>query len=141
MESFQNLDEKQKSFDIQIHVGIPNEFERKAPYAVCVTAGIEATKVSPSWIEKSYNIDKIVVPSNFSKWVFENTFFEGQNKQTNQKVRVGCGTPVEVVSYPVRLKDSTIELDLKDDFNFLCVAQWGIRKNFENTVKWLLDEF
>ena len=141
VESFQNLDEKQRSFDIQIHVGIPNEFERKAPYAVCVTAGIEATKVSPSWIEKSYNIDKIVVPSNFSKWVFENTFFEGQNKQTNQKVRVGCGAPVEVVSYPVRLKDSTIELDLKDDFNFLCVAQWGIRKNFENTVKWFLDEF
>ena len=28
-------------YDAQIHVGIPNEFEKKAQYSVCVTAGIE----------------------------------------------------------------------------------------------------
>lgn len=142
VEKFQSLTEEQKNFDIHIHVGIPNEFERKAPYAVCVTAGIEATKVSPSWIQKSYEMDKIIVPSKFSKWVFENTFYDGQNKETNQQMRVGCGAPVDVVSYPVRSRIGTeIDLDLKDDFNFLCVAQWGTRKNLENTIKWFMDEF
>ena len=139
--NFQNLPEDNQNFDIHIHVGIPNEFKRKAPYAVCVTAGIEATKVAPSWIEKSYEMDKIIVPSNFSKWVFENTFFDGTNKENGQQVRVGCGAPVSVVSYPVRLTDATIDIDFEDDFNFLCVAQWGIRKNLENTIKWFLEEF
>lgn len=139
---FQQLSEENQKFDIHIHVGIPNEFERKAPYAVCVTAGIEATKVAPSWIEKSYKIDKLIVPSNFAKWVFENTFYEGQNSDTKEKMRIGCAAPVEVVSYPVReYHNNSIELDLKEEFNFLCVAQWGIRKNLENTIKWFLQEF
>ena len=29
------------NFDIQVHVGIPNEFQKKAKHSVCVTAGIE----------------------------------------------------------------------------------------------------
>jgi len=140
---FQNLKEDQAgNFDVHIHIGIPNEFTRKAPYAVCVTAGIEATKVSPSWVQKTYEMDKVIVPSNFSKWVFENTFYDGENSETKQPIRLGCGAPVEVVSYPVReYEDSPIKLGLKDEFNFLCVAQWGIRKNLENTIKWFLQEF
>ena len=139
---FQQLDDNHKKFDIHIHVGIPNEFERQAPYAVCVTAGIEATKVAPSWIKKSYEMDKIVVPSKFSKWVFENTFYDGQDSESKKQMRVGCGAPVEVVSYPVRNHgQSTIELELDKDFNFLCVAQWGVRKNLENTIKWFMEEF
>lgn len=139
---FQELPEDNQKFDIHIHVGIPNEFTRGAPYAVCVTAGIEATKVAPSWIKKSYDIDKIIVPSNFAKWVFENTFYDGENSETKQQMRVGCGSPVEVVSYPVREhSNNSIELDLKDEFNFLCIAQWGIRKNLENTIKWFMEEF
>lgn len=139
---FQALQESQHNFDIHVHIGIPNEFQRKAPYAVCVTAGIEATKVSPSWIKKSYEMDKLIVPSNFSKWVFENTFYDGEDQENNQKLRVGCGAPVEVVSYPVRERHgNVIDLDLKDEFNFLCIAQWGTRKNLENTIRWFLSEF
>ena len=139
---YQNLPEENHNFDIHIHVGIPNEFERKAPYAVCVTAGIEATKVSPSWIKKSYEMDKLIVPSNFSKWVFENTFYDGESQETKERMRVGCGAPVEVVSYPVReYSGNKIDLDLEHDFNFLCVAQWGIRKNLEKTIKWFMQEF
>lgn len=139
---FQSLPDDQKNFDVHIHVGIPSEFSRKAPYAVCVTAGIEATKVAPAWIQKSYEMDKLIVPSNFSKWVFENTFYDGENKETNQQVRVGCGAPVEVVSYPVREgRNTSIDLDLKDEFNFLCIAQWGIRKNLVDTIRWFVSEF
>ena len=31
--------------------------------------------------------------------------------------------------------------DFEFEFNFLTVAQWGPRKNLENTIKWFLDEF
>ena len=46
-------------FDIHIHVGIPNEFERKARRAICITAGIETDRVSADWIIKTNKeIDK-----------------------------------------------------------------------------------
>ena len=139
---FQVLDEKSKNFDVHIHIGIPVEFTKKAPYSVCVTAGIEATKIAPEWIKKSYEMNKIIVPSNFAKWGFENTFYTAQDEK-GQQFKAGCGAPVEVVSYPVREYGNHVdlELELKDDFNFLCVAQWGIRKNVENTILWFLEEF
>jgi glycosyltransferase involved in cell wall biosynthesis len=34
-----------------------------------------------------------------------------------------------------------LNIDFEHDFNFLTVAQWGPRKNLENTVKWFMDEF
>ena len=141
VEKYQNNTED-LVYDIQIHVGIPSEFTKKAQHSVCVTAGIESTKISPLWIEKSYEIDKIIVPSEFSKWVFENTFYDAQ-KETGEKFRVGCGAPVEVVSYPVKTFKNTpdLGLDFKNDFNFLTVAQWGIRKNLENCIYWFLEEF
>jgi len=135
-------DSDDKHFDIQIHVGIPNEFERKANYCVCVTAGVETTKVSPNWIEKSYSIDKIVVPSEFSKWVFENTNYTTKDNSGNE-IQAGCGAAVSVVPYPVRTleKDENFNLDLEYDDNFLIVAQWALRKNLDNTIKWFLEEF
>ncbi len=139
---FQNEAPKEnKNYDVQIHVGIPNEFERKASYCVCVTAGIEATKVSPNWIQKSYEIDKIIVPSNFSKWVFENTFYDAQNEEGKQ-FRIGCGAAVDTVNYPFKeYSGPSLGLQLEHDFNFLNVAQWGTRKNLQNCINWFLDEF
>lgn len=129
-------------FDIHIHVGIPNEFTAKAPHSVCVTAGIETTKVSPAWIQKTHEMTQLVVPSEFSKWVFENTKYDMQD-QEGKAINVGCGAPVKVVNYPVTTleKDNNFSIDLEHDFNFLIVAQWGIRKNLPNTLKWFLEEF
>ena len=140
---YQTLPEDNRKFDIHVHVGIPIEYTKKAPYSICVTAGIEATKVAPEWIEKSYEMSKIIVPSNFAKWGFENTFYQAENPETKEQFKVGCGAPVEVVSYPVKeyKHESDLDLDLETEFNFLCVAQWGIRKNIENTIEWFLKEF
>ena len=129
-------------FDIHVHVGIPNEFQRKGKYAVHVTAGIETTKVAKKWIENSHQMDAIVVPSEFAKWAFENTKHpfdvEGGGVQ-----EVACGAPVKVVPYPHRTLelDPEFDIELKDDFNFLIVAQWSIRKNLENTIRWFAEEF
>ncbi len=128
-------------FDIHIHIGIPHEFEKQAPYGVVVTAGVETTKVSQSWIKKSYEIDKLVVPSEFSKWVFENTSYTGQDENGNH-VTANCNCPIDVVPYPVKTleKDPDFDLDLKYDKNYLIVAQWSIRKNLEKTIEWFLEE-
>jgi glycosyltransferase involved in cell wall biosynthesis len=129
-------------YDIQIHVGIPNEFEKKAPYSVCVTAGIETNKVSPVWIAKTYQgLDKIIVPSEHSKKGFVETLVDAQN-ESGQAVKASVNCPVEVVPYPVKKHPSVnLQLDLEANFNFLCVAMLGPRKNLLNTIKWFVEVF
>ncbi len=107
-----------------------------------VTAGIETTKVAPRWIENSYNMDKIVVPSEFSKWVFENTKYPAEDQDGVQRL-AGCGAAVSVVPYPIPSmeKENDFKLELEHDFNFLVVAQWSVRKNLENTIRWFIQEF
>jgi glycosyltransferase involved in cell wall biosynthesis len=128
--------------DISLQVTIPNEWERIAPINIGYTAGIETTKVAPHWIEKSRLMDKIIVVSNHSKNVYNNTTYEGQIEQTGEMIEFRNETPIEVVNYPVRsLKKEDLEIKLDYDFNFLAVAQMGPRKNIPNTVYWFIDEF
>jgi len=128
---------------MSIQVTIPNEWERYAPVNIGVTAGIETTKVAPSWIQKATLMDKIIVPSQHSKDVYENTSYSGTVEATGEKIEdFRCKTPVEVVNYPVKaLEVKPVKLDLDYDFNFLMVAQWGPRKNVENTIAWFVEEF
>jgi len=132
----------QAPIDISLQSTIPNEWEKIAKVNIGYTAGIETTRVSPQWIEKAKIMDKIIVVSNHSKNVFNDTVYEVTNPQTNEKFKFSNATPVEVVNYPVRsLEQQPIELDLDYDFNFLTVAQMGPRKNLENTIKWFVEEF
>mgnify|MGYP003649868877 CR=1 FL=1 len=73
-----------KRFDMSLQVTIPNEWERIAPFNIGYTAGIETTKVAPEWIEKANIMDKIVVVSNHSKNVFEDTTYMLQNEKKQQ---------------------------------------------------------
>ena len=134
------------SFDVSIQVSIPNEWEKLAPINIGVTAGIETTKVAPQWLEKAALMDKIVVPSEHSKYVYENTTIEALMQSPDGKTQTidnyKCRTPIEVVGYPVKkYENCDLDLDLATDFNFLNVAQWGPRKNLENCIRWFLDEF
>lgn len=135
---------QQGTFDASIQVTIPNEWEKLAPINIGVTAGIETTMVSPQWIDKSHAVDKIIVPSKHSKDVYEATSYVLQDKVTKEVTEENwkCKTPINVVSYPVRnFTPTDIDLDLQTDFNFLAVAQWGPRKNLDNTIKWFVEEF
>lgn len=128
-------------FDMSVQVSIPNEWEVIAPYNVGVTAGIETTKVAPIWLEKANLMDKVITISEHSKTVFENTVYQGVNKNTQQSMTLRCETPVEIVHYPAKVKDTQkINLNLKHDFNYLIVSQWGPRKNIENALKWWIEE-
>ncbi len=130
-------------FDIHIHIGIPNEFDRKGKYCLCVTAGIETNQVSSNWIIKTNGqIDKMIVPSEHAKAGFINSSYSAMNTETEEQVQLTAGCPISVVPYPVKSLEATSPIiNLEDDFNFLSVALWGERKNMESMVKWFIEEF
>jgi glycosyltransferase involved in cell wall biosynthesis len=129
-------------FDISVQVTIPNEWEKLAPLNIGYTAGIETTKVAYPWIEKGNLMDHIIVVSQHSKNVYQDTEYVGESPQ-GEKVSVKLMTPVDYVNYPVKTYDELpeVELDLSCDINFLVVAQFGPRKNLTNTLKWFVEEF
>jgi len=131
-------------FDINLIVSIPSEWEkyRAAPINIGVTAGIETSKVAPQWLDTTNRfVDKLITISNFSKKMFEQSEYQAQD-QFGNKVNLKLEKPIDVVNYPVRKhKKKKLNLKLEHDFNFLCVAQWGPRKNVPNTVKWFVEEF
>jgi len=130
-------------FDISVQVTIPNEFEKIAPINIGYTAGIETTKVAPVWIQKiNEMVDKVIVVSNHSKKVLEQTTYDMKDQYGNDVPGWGIQVPVEAVNYPVRSSEAEdIELNLETDNNFLVISQWGPRKNLENTIKWFLEKF
>tara|TARA_R110002074_G_scaffold236065_1_gene407862 strand:- start:182 stop:1474 length:1293 start_codon:yes stop_codon:yes gene_type:complete len=137
----QYMNSGEKSFDMSLQVTIPNEWEQLAPYNIGYTAGIETTKVSPEWIQKTNLMDKVIVVSNHSKDVLEKTVHEGYIKETNQPIVLKSEVPIETVNYPIRDFDATeLDLELEHDFNYLTMAQWGPRKNLVNTIKWWVEE-
>jgi glycosyltransferase involved in cell wall biosynthesis len=130
------------NFDISLQVTIPNEWEKITPINIGYTAGIETTKIVPQWLEKSFLMDKIITISNHSKNTFADTVYDATKTDTGEKIKVKCETPIEVVHYPVRhYTPEPIDIHLDYDFNFLTVAQWGPRKNLENTIRWWIEEF
>jgi glycosyltransferase involved in cell wall biosynthesis len=134
--------QQQGQYDISIQVTIPNEWQKLAPVNIGVTAGIETTRVAPVWLHKANEMDKVITISEHSKQTFINTVYEGVDQRTGQKAYLKCNKSVDVVQYPVKKFDK-VDLDLNTltKFNFLTVAQWGPRKNLENTIVWFVEEF
>lgn len=124
-------------FDISLQITIPNEWKKMAPINIGYTAGIETTHISPAWLQPSQQMDKIIVISEHAKRVFENTVFNDQNGNQHKVT-----TPIEVVHFPWKqVHDAGINLELKTEFNFLTVNQWGPRKNIEGLISAFIDEF
>ena len=136
-------EKKNPEYSAQIRVGIPNEFEKKAPYSVCVTAGIETDRVSLNWLLKTHQgIDKIIVPSEHARKGFVETGYRVQNKQNGTETNIHCACQVDVISYPVKeIEPDPLEIDFKTDFNFLQIAMIGPRKNLQQSIKCFVEEF
>tara|TARA_R100001594_G_scaffold120943_1_gene156664 strand:+ start:6686 stop:7972 length:1287 start_codon:yes stop_codon:yes gene_type:complete len=134
---------KKPAYDMSIQVTIPQEFENLARVNIGATAGTETTRISPQWIEKSNNMNKIIFVSNHAKSAFKNSSYSGQNAETGQIVKdFRCTIPMDVVNYPVRIVEpSDAEYNFDYDFNFLIMAQYSPRKNLEKTIEWLVEEF
>ena len=130
-------------FDVSFQVTIPNEWEKIAPINIGYTAGIETSKVAHQWIQHGNEMDGIVVVSNHSKNTYVHTEYQAQDQNTGKQFLFKLETPVVTVNYPAKKFENLpeLELELKTDFNFLAVAQWGPRKNMPNTIKWFIEEF
>tara|TARA_B100000131_G_scaffold299263_1_gene319553 strand:+ start:12128 stop:14122 length:1995 start_codon:yes stop_codon:yes gene_type:complete len=129
-------------FDVSIQVTIPNEWESLAPINIGYTAGIETDRVAPEWLVKSNTMSSLVVVSQHSKNVFEQTHYANQS---NPAQKLSLTRPIRVVNYPVKRYTAEelpeIELKTDTDFNFLCVAQMGPRKNIKNVITAFMQEF
>jgi len=138
------LQQKALQPDISLQITIPNEFQKICPINIGYTAGIEATRTSPIWLEKGNDMDKILVVSNHAKNSYVNTIAQAQNQNTGQIFDYKLNTPVEVVWETTPFSNESEEIlqfNPRHDFNFLAVSQMGPRKNMENTIRWFVEEF
>ena len=138
------LTEKTLKPDISLQVTIPNEFQKICPVNIGYTAGIEATHVSPAWLQKANEqVDKVLVVSEHSRETFVRTIATAQHNQTGQTMEYRLQTPIDVVweCTPIAEVEEIPNFDLEFDSNFLMVSQMGIRKNFSNSIKWFIEEF
>jgi glycosyltransferase involved in cell wall biosynthesis len=119
--------------DIFIQMSVANEFEPKGNFNIGITAGVETTVLPKEFIDGGNKMDLILVPSHFTKSLFEKTQFQEQDKQTKQVIRTFKNErPVEVlfegvnidtyVNYPK--SDVDILDGIDTDFNFLFVGHW-----------------
>ena len=130
-------------FDATVQCTIPNEWQKMSPYDIGYTAGIETDKVSGEWLAKGNEMDKIITISNHSARVYKNTSYEATDNQTGEKIpKYKCETPIDYIGFPVRKTETEdLDLNLKHDFNFLCVAQLGPRKNVHGVIENFIEEF
>jgi len=133
------LQQKNLQPDISLQVTIPNEFQKLCPINIGFTAGIETDRVSPTWLEKGNEMDKILVVSNHAKETYEGTTAVLQDG-TEYKME----TPIEVVHETTphaQSPEKILGFNPRHEFNFLVVSQFGPRKNFENTITWFVEKF
>jgi|TARA_R100000455_G_C6268827_1_gene124358 glycosyltransferase involved in cell wall biosynthesis len=137
------LQRQQLQADICLQVTIPNEFEKVAPINIGYTAGIETHKCSNQWLTKCNEMDKVLLVSNHAKASIANTVAQAKNNATGEIFSYKVSCPMEVVWENTERHDpEPIEgVSLKHDFNFLSVSQISTRKNFNNMVKWFVEEF
>lgn len=130
-------------FDLSLQVTIPGEFEKLAKLNIGITAGVETTKVSPQWLMKCNQMDKIITISEFAKSSLVETTYDTQAPDgTIIKDALRFLTDIEVVHYPARKLSSKIPLmNLNHDFNFLTIAQLSPRKKVPQLIKCFVEEF
>lgn len=140
-----------------IQITVPNEFQPVGEYNIGVTAGIETTVAHGSWIQGCNRMNLVLVSSNHSKNVFENTAFKIQDRQGNVSGDMKLKKPVEVLfegidvqTYkPIKdVKASTFNLDMVEESKaFLYVGHWlqgeddHDRKGVGMLVKSFIDHY
>ena len=154
---------KFSDWDLFIHLTIPNEFETLGKVNVGITAGIETDTCSANWIQNCEKMDAIIVPSEHSKKVLENTVVQWHNPQTNERGTTKLSKPVFVcaegvdcnIFKPYRLNNNAPaeivalqnKFEFEPEFCFLNVGLWGQggfgedRKDISSLIKYFIETF
>lgn len=142
--------------DIWIQITIPNEFQAVGTFNIGVTAGIETDRMDASWIEGCNRMSLILVSSEHSKKVIEDTKYNVLDNRGNLVKSLEISVPVDVLFEGVDLNvytalDSfkpTLDLDQIVEREVLLVVGhwlqgdlWQDRKNIGGTIKSFLETF
>ena len=139
------LDYMLLQFDISFQIQLPNEWNPfLAKQNIGITAAVETNTCNPEWVECCERMDKVIVPSSFTKDVL---------------VKTGVSEDKVVViheTYPIEFENDSFERDTKiDEFldnletkrNFLVLGQitgtnvFSDRKNLFNTIKAFIEAY
>jgi glycosyltransferase involved in cell wall biosynthesis len=110
--------------DIWVQVTVPNEFQAVGKFNIGVTAGTEGDTCPPEWIDNLNAMQLIIVPSEFTKTVFENTA-KTNGKTINPKIEVIPEYFDETIySDQVNVMELEILNQIPESFAFLSVGHW-----------------
>lgn len=148
-----------KKPDVFIQITVPNEFQQIGEVNIGITAGIETTIAAAPWIEGCNKMDLVLVSSEHSKKVLQESAFQKHDNNTKQVVgTIQLQKPIEVLIEGVdpttyyKTKDIHVSVDnqlreVKEDFAFLFVGHWlkgdfgEDRKNISGLIKTFLESF
>ena len=129
-------------FDESYQIDIPDVWEKIAQKNIGVTAGFEADVVKKSWIDLVNKMDKVIVPSEFSKSAF---------LKTSKLSNIDLKSEICVINewYYSLFDNEKVDLDyfnnLKHDQNILIIGQvtaqstTADRKNIFKTIRCAID--
>ena len=139
------VNENSMEFDLSFQVQLPNEWNPfLAKTNIGVTAAVETDKCNPEWIECCNRMDKVIVPSEFTKEVLVNTGGNSDN------IEVIHETYPEIFDLEVFERDEYIDNllnSLETKNNFLVLGQitgmntFSDRKNLFNTIKAFVEAY
>ena len=115
--------------DVWIQITVPNEFQAIGKYNVGVTAGTEGDICPEAWIDNLNAMQLVIVPSKFTKEVFENTA-KLKNKEITARIEVIPEYFNETIysntaDSAVNANDILPVLnDIPESFAFLTVGHW-----------------
>jgi glycosyltransferase involved in cell wall biosynthesis len=115
--------------DIWIQISVPNELQAVGKYNIGVTAGTEGDLCPEKWIDNLNAMQLVIVPSEFTKTVFERTAKE-KNKPLTTKIEVIPEYFDETI-YSTKTESATNATnvlsdlnDVSESFAFLTVGHW-----------------
>jgi glycosyltransferase involved in cell wall biosynthesis len=138
--------------DIYIQVTVGNEFQPLGKYNIGITAAVETDTLPIDWINPCNNMNRIIVPSEFSKSVVLNTHHSNVNpsKVTTQTDVLFEGVDISTYKKIDNLEKTKIVnvIDsIPNDFCFLFVGHWvngdlgEDRKDVGMLIKTFADTF
>ena len=136
---------KKDSYDVSLQLQLPNEWSPfLAKTNVGISAVVETDRCNPQWVECVNRMDMVIVPSQFTKDVLNNS----GDVKTPVHVVPESWVP-EVKNAKKNKKNNMLgdEFELRTDFNFLMVSQFtgnnpeNDRKNIAYTIKWFVEQF
>ena len=129
-----------------IQIQLPHEWDPGiASFNIGVTAGVETDRVSRQWVDACFRMDRVIVPSEFSKQAFLNSVTDDYDrKRLNKRIEV-----INEAYHPSLLASDDADLDLSGlpEKNFLLFGQLtgtdasNDRKNTFNSIKWFIEEW